>query len=90
MSSPLVTIEANSSVEAAADIIIQSTAFASCNGYGNRPLGIITPTNFTAYLKENLNMDDVIMQEYCSPYSTILWYVKIFVAKGKQKNDLQY
>jgi CBS domain-containing protein len=75
MSSPLVTIEANSSVEAAADIIIQSTAFASCNGYGNRPLGIITPTNFTAYLKENLNMDDVIMQEYCKNIARILQFL---------------
>jgi len=25
----------------------------------NKPLGIITPTDFTRYLKENLNMDAV-------------------------------
>jgi hypothetical protein len=30
-----------------------------------------------------LNMDDVIMQEYCSSYSAILWYVKIFCSEGK-------
>jgi hypothetical protein len=26
---------------------------------GNRAIGIITSTNFTTYLKEKLNMDDV-------------------------------
>src|SRR3982751_4501432 len=44
-SSPLITIDAISSVEVAADV--------------NKPLGIITPGDFTDYLKENLNIDDV-------------------------------
>jgi CBS domain-containing protein len=62
MSSPLVTIDSNSSVEAAAAyIIIQNKVrhLLVVMENGNRPLGIITPTSFTAYLQENLNMDDV-------------------------------
>ena len=61
MSSPLVTIDANSSVEAAADVMIQNKVrhLLVVMENGNRTLGIITPTNFTAYLKKNLNMDDV-------------------------------
>ena len=52
MSSPLVTIDSGSSVEVAANIMAQVDM---CN----KPLGIITPSNFVGYLKENLNMDDV-------------------------------
>jgi CBS domain-containing protein len=61
MSSPLVTIDANSSVEAAADVMIQNKVrhLLVVMENGNRTLGIITPTNFTTYLKKNLNMDDV-------------------------------
>jgi CBS domain-containing protein len=61
MSSPLVNIDANSSVEAAADVMIQNKVrhLLVVMENGNRTLGIITPTNFTTYLKKNLNMDDI-------------------------------
>ena len=63
MSSPLVTIDASSSVEAAADIMIQNKVrhlLVVKNNDIGRPLGIITSTDFTGYLKENLNIiDDV-------------------------------
>jgi CBS domain-containing protein len=61
MSSPLVTIDANSSVEAAADVMTQNKVrhLLVVMENGNKTLGIITPTNFTTYLKKNLNMDDV-------------------------------
>ena len=62
MSSPLVTIDAISSVEAAADVMIQNKVrhlLVVEDNDINKPLGIITPTDFTGYLKENLNIDDV-------------------------------
>jgi CBS domain-containing protein len=62
-SSPLVTIDAISSVEVAADIMIQNKVrhllVVEDDDDVNRPLGIITPGDFTDYLKENLNTDDV-------------------------------
>ena len=61
MSSPLVTIDANSSVEVAADIMIQNKVrhLLVVSENGNKALGIITSSNFTSYLKQKLNMDDV-------------------------------
>jgi CBS domain-containing protein len=62
MSSPLVTIDAISSVEAAADVMIQNKVRHLLVVEDNditKPVGIITPTDFTGYLKENLNIDDV-------------------------------
>jgi CBS domain-containing protein len=73
MSSPLVTIDSGSSVEVAADIMTQNkvrhllvveentdTTNSDNDGYNiTRPLGIITPSDFVGYLKENLNIDDV-------------------------------
>jgi len=71
MSSPLVTIDSRSSVEVAADIMAQSkvrhllVVEENTNDSDNddyrisRPLGIITPSDFVGYLKENLNIDDV-------------------------------
>ncbi len=61
MSSPLVTIDANSSVEEAADIMLQNKVrhLLVVSENGNRALGILTSSNFTSYLKEKLNMDDV-------------------------------
>lgn len=59
-SSPLVTIDARLSVEAAADVMIQNKVrhlLVVENNDINRPLGIVTPTDFVAYLKENLNVD---------------------------------
>ena len=61
-SSPLVTIDAISSVEVAADIMIQNKVrhlLVVEDNDVNKPLGIITPGDFTDYLKENLNIDDV-------------------------------
>ena len=62
ISSPLVTIDAISQVQAAADVMLQNKVrhllVVKDNGI-NKPLGIITPNDFTGYLKENLNIDDV-------------------------------
>lgn len=60
-SSPLVTIDARLSVEAAADAMIQNKVrhlLVVENNDINRPLGIVTPTDFVAYLKENLNINE--------------------------------
>jgi CBS domain-containing protein len=65
MSSPLVTIDSKSSVEVAADIMTQNKVRhllvieENNDEEANRPLGIITPSDFVGYLKENLNIDDV-------------------------------
>ena len=73
MSSPLVTIDSRSSVEVAADIMTQNKVRhllvveenanitnSDDDDYNiARPLGIITPSDFVGYLKENLNIDDV-------------------------------
>jgi CBS domain-containing protein len=70
MSSPLVTIDSRSSVEVAADImaqnkvrhllVVEENTTNSDDDYKiSRPLGIITPSDFVGYLKENLNIDDV-------------------------------
>ena len=61
-SSPLITIDAISSVEVAADVMIQNNVrhlLVVEDNDVNKPLGIITPGDFTDYLKENLNIDDV-------------------------------
>ena len=66
MSSPLVTIDSGSSVEVAADTMAQNKVRhllvveedENINEV-NKPLGIITPSDFVGYLKENLNIDDV-------------------------------
>jgi signal-transduction protein with cAMP-binding, CBS, and nucleotidyltransferase domain len=61
MSSPLVTIDARLPVEAAADVMIQNKVrhlLVVENNDINRPLGIVTPTDFVAYLKENLNVNE--------------------------------
>jgi CBS domain-containing protein len=73
MSSPLVTIDSKSSVEVAADIMTQNKVRHllvvekkeeeeennNTDEEVNRLLGIITPSDFVGYLKENLNIDDV-------------------------------
>jgi signal-transduction protein with cAMP-binding, CBS, and nucleotidyltransferase domain len=48
-------------VEAAADVMIQNKVrhlLVVENNDINRPLGIVTPTDFVAYLKENLNVNE--------------------------------
>jgi len=55
MSSPIATIDANSSVETAADLMMQNQVrhlLVVDNEDINKPLGIITSTDFTSYLKE--------------------------------------
>jgi len=55
MSSPIATIDANSSVETAADLMMQNQVrhlLVVDNEDVNKPLGIITSTDFTTYLKQ--------------------------------------
>jgi CBS domain-containing protein len=62
LSDVLVTTDALSEVGVAADIMIQNKVRHLLVVEGDditKPLGIITPTDFTGYLKENLNMDNV-------------------------------
>ncbi|HXV88627.1 MAG TPA: CBS domain-containing protein [Nitrososphaeraceae archaeon] len=62
LSDVLVTTDALSEVGVAADIMIQNNVRHLLVVEGDdvtKPLGIITPTDFASYLKENLNMDDV-------------------------------
>jgi predicted transcriptional regulator len=62
MSDALVTTDAISEVPVAADIMLLNKVRHLLVIKGddiNQPLGIITPTDLTGYLKENLNMDAV-------------------------------
>ena len=60
MSSPLAIIDANSSVEVAADIMIQDKVrHLIVVEDENKALGIITSSDFIDYLEEKLNLDDV-------------------------------
>ncbi len=59
MSSPIVTIDINASIEEAAEKMIQKKVRHLLIVDENRLSGIITPSDFTTYLRENLNMDDV-------------------------------
>ena len=56
MASPITTIDANSSVEAAADLMLQNKVrhlLVVENEDVNKALGIITSTDFTSYLIED-------------------------------------
>ena len=62
MSFPLLTIDANASVEQAVDIMNQNGVrhlLVIENNDVYKPLGIITPSDFTKYLKANLDIDDL-------------------------------
>ena len=62
LSDVLVTTDALSDVGVAADIMIQNKVRHLLVVEGDdisKPLGIITPTDFAGYLKENLNLDNV-------------------------------
>lgn len=59
MSSPIVTIDVNASIEQAADKMIQNKVRHLLIVDDGRIYGIITPSDFTIYLTENLNMDEV-------------------------------
>jgi signal-transduction protein with cAMP-binding, CBS, and nucleotidyltransferase domain len=58
---PLVTIDIRSPIAVAANAMIQNKVrhlLVVENNDINKPLGIITPTDFVGYLKENLNLED--------------------------------
>jgi signal-transduction protein with cAMP-binding, CBS, and nucleotidyltransferase domain len=60
MSSPVVTIDALSSVEVAADIMTQNGVrhlLVAEDEDISKPLGIISTSDFVKYLRENLKMD---------------------------------
>jgi CBS domain-containing protein len=60
MSSPIATIDADSSVEVAADIMIQNKIrHLLVIEEENKVIGIITSSDFIGYLNEKLNLDDV-------------------------------
>jgi CBS domain-containing protein len=59
MSSPIVTIDVDASIEQAADKMIQNKVRHLLITENDRIYGIITPSDFTIYLTENLNIDDV-------------------------------
>ena len=62
MSDALVTTDAISEVGVAADIMIQNQVrhlLVVKDDDITKPLGIITPSDFAGYLKENLNMDNI-------------------------------
>ncbi len=61
ISSPLVTIDALSSVQVAADIMSQNGVrhlLVVKDEDISKPLGIITASDFARYLKESLNLDE--------------------------------
>lgn len=68
MSSPVITIKPDFSLDEAADIMIQKKVrHLLVVGDNNEPVGIITPTDLAAYLKENADVqrekvDSVILQ----------------------------
>src|SRR5215213_8479358 len=58
---PLVTIDSRLPVKAAADVMIQNKVrhlLVVENNDINRPLGIVTATDFVGYLKENMNVNE--------------------------------
>ncbi|MFZ0326362.1 MAG: CBS domain-containing protein [Nitrososphaeraceae archaeon] len=62
MSSSIVTIDANSQIEVAADIMLQNKVrhlLVVRDNDTSRPVGIISSSDFVEYLKENLDIDDV-------------------------------
>ena len=59
MSSPIVTIDPNSSVETAANIMMQNRVRHLVVVDEKKTLGIITSSNFIIYLNQNVDLDDV-------------------------------
>src|SRR5215216_4894413 len=61
MSSPMATIDANSSVEVTADIMIQDKVrhLLVMEDENKKVLGIFTSSDFLGYLEGKLNLDDV-------------------------------
>jgi CBS domain-containing protein len=71
-SSPLVTIKASSSISAAADIMLQYNVRHLLIIYdkdnANKPLGIITPLDFTRYQKHVADDDKEAIQKVLQKY----------------------
>jgi CBS domain-containing protein len=62
LSSPLVTIDSKLTIEGAADTMVNNKVrhlLVVDNNNINRPIGVITATDFASYLKENMDMDEV-------------------------------
>jgi len=62
LSSPLVTIDSKLTIEGAADTMVNNKVrhlLVVDNNNINRPIGVITATDFANYLKENMDMDEV-------------------------------
>ena len=62
LSSPLVTIDSKLTIEGAADTMVNNKVrhlLVVDNNNINRPIGVITTTDFASYLKENMDMDEV-------------------------------
>jgi signal-transduction protein with cAMP-binding, CBS, and nucleotidyltransferase domain len=59
MTSPIVTIDPNSSVETAATLMMQNKVRHLVVVDKKKTLGIITSSNFISYLNENVDLDDV-------------------------------
>jgi signal-transduction protein with cAMP-binding, CBS, and nucleotidyltransferase domain len=59
MSSPIVTIDPNSSVETAANMMMQKKVRHLVVVDEKKTLGIITSRNFISYLNENVDLDDL-------------------------------
>lgn len=59
MSSPIVTIDPISSVETAANVMMQNKVRHLVVVNEKKTLGIITATNFVDYLNQHLDLDDV-------------------------------
>ena len=62
LSSPLVTIDSKLTIEGAADTMVNNKVLHLLvidNNNIERPIGVITATDFASYLKENIDMDEV-------------------------------
>jgi predicted transcriptional regulator len=60
MSSPIATIEKQSTVEAAADLMLSNKVRHLLVVEGNRkPVGIVAPSDLNKYLRANIDMDEV-------------------------------
>ena len=61
LSSPLLTIDSKLSLEGAANAMIHNKVrhLLVVDSTIDRPIGIITATDFASYLKENVDMDEV-------------------------------
>jgi CBS domain-containing protein len=60
--SPLVTIDSKLTIEGAADTMVNNKVrhlLVVDNNNINRPIGVITATDFASYLRENIDMDEV-------------------------------